>query len=593
MRRQNLGRATKAAENSGSYMSKTELTSMECPSCGGQTLVAPDGISAKCRYCGGTQILQHHTSQVDRLKDLPNASLDIRHREPTISLDMVRTKIIEEFGRDPIGLRDPETLDFKVAGGYLPVWFVETTVKCSWYGKYSETRTVTNYRTVTKTRNVTKRRSGGKPYSSRESYTEQEPYSTKETVWHPFNGTHDFLAHFQMAATGDFALENFILPRAVVPAKTQSGFPVAPPNHTVHSASFTQREAWEDHGCLKLISEQAHRECAIHAEQLDKVAPKVERVDFTLVYLPFAVVTYSANSREYRHLFDLADGSFMGDQVALDHTSVEAEAIKAEAHSADASQKEIDKTILDAKAEITRQHAQIFSPVAVWGSAFFLPGFLLLLSVNSRGNVLWVLFYLTLILLTIKYVMVELKAASEAEAMKQGIESSFPREKPWRSFITERRRDLLRLRRIDCDRTIMAVQLAPDAAIKHTIQMQRLRQLEEGEPELAWQEAERIACSLYENPRFGALAARASTAGLQASGEGTALGLENLWVGPSVWSPVPLLPSTSAGKTPSTSAGKPPGSIGWLIVWTMFYIFPGFIYYNLRSWPWQRLGNTN
>ena len=34
--------------------------------------------------------------------------------------------------------------------------------------------------------------------------------------------------------------------------------------------------------------------------------------------------------------------------------------------------------------------------------------------------------------------------------------------------------------------------------------------------------------------------------------------------------------------------GKPPGSIFWLVVWSFFYLVPGVIYYNVRSWPWQR-----
>ena len=559
---------------------------MECPTCGGQTQVAPDGISAKCRYCGGTQILQSPTAQFDRLKDLPNASLYIRHREPTISLDLARTKIIEEFGRDPIGLRDPETLDFKVEGGYLPVWFVKAMVKCSWYGKYSETRTVTNYRTVAKTRKVTMRPSDGKPYSGTEDYTVEEPYSAKETVWHPFNGTHDFSAHFQMAAAGDFTLENVFLPRAVDPVKTQSGFPNPPANHTVHSATVSQREAWEGHGCLKLISQQAHRECAIHAEQLDKVAPKVEWVDFMLVFLPFAVVTYSANRREYRHLIDLADGLFAGDQVALDHTSVEAEAIKSEAHSAYSSQKEIYDTVLDAKAEITRRRAEISSPLAVWQVAFVIPAILGLLSMFWRGtnkDFLQMLAGLTLIALIIKYWLVNAKVSDEYEAMKRVIESSFPRGVPWRNFITARRRDLLRLRRIDCDRTIMAVQLAPDAAIKQAAQMQRLRQLEEDDSELAWQEAEGIACSVYEIPRIVVPYASESSEGLEASAFTTLL--ENLWVF--------CFGGWLVQRPPNTNGGKPPGGIFWLVLFSMFYIVPGVMYYNRHSWPWQVPPNAN
>jgi len=419
---------------------------------------------------------------------------------PTISLDSARTKIIEEFERDPIGFRAPETLDMKVEGGYLPVWFVEATIHCSWYGKYSETRTVTKYRSVTKHRTVTKTRLNGEPYSTTESYTEQEPYTDTETVWHPCNGAHDFAAFFKMPANGDFALENAFLPREFDPGKTQSGFPTPEPKHLVHPATVTQREAWEKHGCLALITEQANRECASQAEQLEKVVPKVDRADFMLVFLPFAVVTYSANGREYRHLFDLTDGSFTGDMVALDHTSVDAEGLDSAVHLAHTSQREIDKKIADGQAEIARKRRDIFSPVRKWGWAFALPGLLFFVAAGSGYGLIWALFWLVLIGVSVKFLIIRSKASSEAEAMKQGIEAGFPKETPWRTFITDRRRDLLRLRRIVGDRTTITSQLPPDEAEKHSEHMQRLRQLEGEDSPQAVQEAERIACSLCEVP---------------------------------------------------------------------------------------------
>lgn len=44
---------------------------------------------------------------------------------------------------------------------------------------------------------------------------------------------------------------------------------------------------------------------------------------------------------------------------------------------------------------------------------------------------------------------------------------------------------------------------------------------------------------------------------------------------------VPSPPSRDA-------ADKPAGSVFWLVVWTLLYLMPGFLYYNVRSWPWQR-----
>ena len=491
-------------------MSNTQLIHMECPSCGGPLQVSPDGILAKCGYCGSTTLLQQPAALIERLKDFPNASLNIRHSTPTYSLKSAREKLIELFSSDPIGFRSPKTLDIKVEGHYVPYWYAKATIHCSWHGNYSETRTVTKYRTAAKERTIIETLNG-KTQSKVEKYTEQEPYADKETVWHPYNGSHDFPQLFMMPANGYLDSELGTIPAIYdpwsFPTRTQTGFPAPPPKHTVHPAIVTQREAWEKHECPTLITEQANRECESLAEKLSTVAPNVAQADFTLMFLPYAVITYFANAREYRHLFDLTVGFLTGDMLALDHTSVNNDAIYSEAHNAHASQTKIEEAIADGKRKIIQQRADIFSPFRKLPYLLFIPAlhavFRVLFSIgHPPPSNLFTPVLITLVPTVIIILYAYWTAESKAGDMARSIEATFSLETPWRTFVTTRRIELLRLSRIESDRATVPSQLSQNERQTNRTKIENLMQLESESSPHSIQEAESIAFALYKLPQF-------------------------------------------------------------------------------------------
>ena len=504
-------------------MSNTQLIHMECPSCGGPLQVSPDGILAKCGYCGSTTLLQQPAALIERLKDFPNASLNIRHSTPTYSLKSAREKLIELFSSDPIGFRSPKTLDIKVEGHYVPYWYAKATIHCSWHGNYSETRTVTKYRTAAKERTIIETLNG-KTQSKVEKYTEQEPYADKETVWHPYNGSHDFPQLFMMPANGYLDSELGTIPAIYdpwsFPTRTQTGFPAPPPKHTVHPAIVTQREAWEKHECPTLITEQANRECESLAEKLSTVAPNVAQADFTLMFLPYAVITYFANAREYRHLFDLTVGFLSGDMLALDHTSVNNDAIYSEAHNAHASQTKIEEAIADGKRKIIQQRADIFSQFQKLLYLLFIPAlhavFQMLFAIRQPQYHFFAPVIITLVPTVIIILYARRTAVSKATDMARSIEATFSLETPWRTFVTTRRIELLRLSRIEFDRATVPSQLSQNERRTNRIKIESLMQLESESSPHSIQEAESIAFALYKLPQFPRLSQLYSQAHLTA-----------------------------------------------------------------------------
>jgi hypothetical protein len=439
-------------------------------------------------------MLQQPAAQFDRLRDFPNASFTIRHCEPQVSLADVKARIIEEMKSDPVGFRAPETLEMNVEGGFTPVWCVEATTHCSWYGKYSETRTVTKYRTVQRSRTVTKTGWDGKPYSATEYHNEQEPYNATETVWHPANGAHDFATKFRLPANDQFERHARFLGGHLDPTDAHVGFPPPASKLPVQAAVTSQRKAWDKDDCMAAVKAQAERECAQHTEVLERVAPKLDRADFTLVYLPYASVGYRANGREYQHLFDLTDGRFTGDGIALDHSAVDVESLTAGVRTANASQGEIDRRIAEGKVEIDRKHKELYRPVRRWGWAFLVPGLLLLIALFGPGWV-WIPFFAALIPIAFVYHTEKSRASQAAQAMRQQIEARLPKGTPWRDFVAEHRLDLLRLMRITCDRNTTAdTSLAKTDAYRDIAR--RMRSLEEADPAETAKEAECIATAL-------------------------------------------------------------------------------------------------
>ena len=399
-----------------------------------------------------------------------------------ISLKEVKTRIIDEIRRDPAGFRKPESLDMEIQSGFFPVWIVEAAIHCSWYGKYAESRTVTKFRDAAK---------GGMQI--------QEPYSEIETSWHPCTGGHDFTAVFKMQANGSSVRDYNFLIRGFDLAKTRSGFPPPTLKCSVQPTTVTQREAWDKNRCSASIDDRAKKECQTQAEQLDKVSTKLESVGFTLVFLPFATIEYSANKRKYRHLFDLVDGAFSGDMIALDHALVDAEKLSSEARNAHSKQKDIDKQTAESKEKLRGWRKKTFSPVYNWAFGFIAPLLLFFIAVITGNSIAWVFFGLVLVAMIITYIIVFRQASSRYEAMKRKIEATLPKDTPWRTFVKKYRLDLIRMRRILEDQKVLS-ELPPDEAKSHIPRMQKLRQLEGVDSEESFHEAELMARTLCEGP---------------------------------------------------------------------------------------------
>lgn len=479
-------------------MAKTQLTSLECPSCGGQLDVSSDGASAKCRFCGSNQILQQPTAKFDRLKDLPFASFTIRHCEPKISLDSIKTKMLGWFREDPQGYRAPETLDMKIEVAYLPIWFVETTVNCSWYGKYSETRTVTRYRTVTKYIDIPDGNQYESRPSRRESYEVTEPYNDTETVWHPYNGSHAFVASFKMPANTDFSLASAFLPQNINIANTQSGYPNPSPEFIVHPAVITQREAWGANGCLARITAQAYSECANMAQCLENAVPNVASADFILVFLPFAVVTYAANGREFYHLINLVNGSFNGDWVALDRNSVNPKALLPELYAVHAKQSEIDQIRANVQAEINRKIAKVSWPKLGW--VFVIPVIVCFWAVHwDTVENRWSIFKLSLLWVFGIFFIVKMIEKILVAAIKKKGQTSYPKETPWCNFVVQHRQELCRLGRVTWDYCNFAANETPEKAMATFQELLKYRRLAEEDSQEAIQDADSCAHTLCDN----------------------------------------------------------------------------------------------
>lgn len=449
-------------------VTKPELTNLECPSCGGPLLLSPDGVFATCKYCGGTQMLQQATAQFDRLRDYPNAAFGVRHVDPKMTLDQAKGRIINEIKEDPIGYADPEELSMKVDGGFLPMWFIEASGSCFWNGKYSEQRTVTKYRTVQKSRTVPATTLfEGKPTTRTEYYTEQEPYNDIETIWHPTNGAHNFSSAFTVPANESLVGETQFLSSKQEISETESGFPPPIPDHQIQPALVTQRQAWDKGRCLDRIKAQAEAECSDKVEQLEGVAPKVEQVSFSLVFLPYGVTSCAANGREYRRLFNLVDGSCVGDYVPLNHNAVDVGALSRGGRDARTSQDEIDRRVAEGQAEMKRQRYELFREERKWRWGFAAPILFFILSLMARDTFVWVVFWLTAVASTVAYLVVRTKASGLAKKMEREVQSTLPTETPWADFVRGNRVSLLRAMRIACDKAARKDMQERAVAMRH------------------------------------------------------------------------------------------------------------------------------
>ncbi len=485
-------------------MTKANITNMACPNCGGQVKIGADGVFAKCQFCGSTHAVQQPAEQFERLKDYPNAGFNIRHIEHSISLDEAKAKVVEKITSDPLGFNNPESLNISVSGGYIPIWFVEVNVNCSWQGRYPEKRTITKYRTVLKERTVMKTTWLGN-HSAVEEYQEQVPYNVEETVWHSCSGFHDFLSDFTVIADEKLTSEFRLLNCKIDIKETKIGFPPPQSNFTVYPAYITQREAWEKNDCLKKIRNKAESECA-EGEQnkdIDKVSIRLENILFNLIYIPICFINYSANGREYRNFINLSDGLITGDSPALDINAVNIDTIKSTAKTAYEHQKAINNKINKGAEYINLKRREFFAPVYLCSIAFLIPIVLFCLTLSVIHSAL-VLRYLvvtftviSLLVVSYKFLRVYFSAKQNIQSVKNKVESVLPKDKPFEKYIKENAKAILCSKRIDLSYKSNALKMSCDEIHQLNQVLQHLRQLEEGTSQETYDEAKKVIADYF------------------------------------------------------------------------------------------------
>jgi WXXGXW repeat (2 copies) len=421
-------------------MAQGNIISLECRSCGGPVDLSVDGLFATCQYCGSKQMLQPTTSLFDRLKDFPNSTFHTRHIAPQLSSEVARDRLLDEIRNDPIGYKGVGALEVKVEGGFLPTWVIEAKIHCTWTGSNSEEYEVTLYRTVQKKRTV----------GNLTQYEDvQEPYTVTKTRWLKITGAHDFAHPFvrpaNVALGGPATVMLALLAKDL--SKSNAGLPPPLDGFSFVPATMTQREAWSD--SLDCIAKWGAQECVGQAEQIDGVSPTLTNVDFSLVFAPFAIVSYTLNDRDYKHVYDLVEGAYCGDPVPLDHASVDFEGLRSSAREKRSAQSRIDTIILEGQVSIARATRTAMRMARIWAIVASADALGWLMT-TEHTNVRSVFIGATVASgVALAYYWNRGKAA--AKDAKQSIESTFPKEAPWKDFVSARRADLIHLARLACD----------------------------------------------------------------------------------------------------------------------------------------------
>ncbi len=311
----NLTRAIET-ESVESAIVKGVLFELACTSCGGKLDYTSGSDVASCPFCGSLHLVRTESNQYNKLIDLESADLRIYHDLPKIS-DKDAISIIQKAIRsEKAGFKDLETLEMEVHCIYVPAWCIKTRVECSWHGEYSETRSVTKWRKVSKT-------------TGSRTYQVDEPYNDTETIWHPSSGSHKFEARIWAPATPGFSLDQLhATTSGLNGAGSIRGEPPISKHIGIASASKSQSQAWEEFNCDNRIEKIAWTECQSCIERLKSVRSVCASKDFSLTYLPIAVISYEANNCAFRHFLNLKTGRFSGD-LPLDEKEVQRECVTA------------------------------------------------------------------------------------------------------------------------------------------------------------------------------------------------------------------------------------------------------------------------
>ena len=308
-------RVNSRARLGGLQATPSNVVALSCKNCGGQLDYSGDDV-ATCLFCGSTNVFRQPASAVQRLRDLESGSLSVTYFQPTIAVNEAPDHIVSAIQHEPSGFKNPNSLQMNSEGMYFPAWRIDAVVQCAWRGEYSEQRTVTKWRKVTKG-------------SGNHSYQVDEPYNDTETIWHPQSGSHTFSTTLFTPAVSGFSQHQFNAALAGLGAVgDRRGHPASTSHFSVARPGKSQRQAWDEFQCSSRIEAEAYGECRPCIERLKSVSTVVTSKEFAMLYLPVAVVNYTANESQYRHFVNLRTGKFSGD-IPLDHNSIAQEAKKA------------------------------------------------------------------------------------------------------------------------------------------------------------------------------------------------------------------------------------------------------------------------
>lgn len=293
------------------------VVALTCQNCRGALNYTPGQELAYCPFCGSTHLVRLPVHPFDALRDVDASNLFVSHFLPSLSLQDASGIVVDAIRKVDGGFKQPERLKFEVTLTYMPIWQVEADVHCTWHGEYSEQRTVTKWRKVYNDP------PGGPRYEA------NEPYNAIETIWHPTSGTHRFSIHFTLTAAGVLSQNHLAaVSSGLARAAERRGQPAPGGVFSVAQPDLSQAQAWDATGTREGVDGVATSQCQNCVEHLTSVTPFIENRRFSLVFVPMALVRYTANESEHLHFVNLKSGAFSGD-LPSDESQVKAECLRA------------------------------------------------------------------------------------------------------------------------------------------------------------------------------------------------------------------------------------------------------------------------
>ena len=302
--------------------------SLSCRSCGAQLDYNENSDVATCPFCGSTNFLFEPTSETDRLRDMEDGSFRVLHYEPQLSDAQVHQCIMEAVRRDPVGCLKIGDVSWKIERVFFPVWRIDAQVHCTWHGVYQEEVQFTNYMTVTKKRAEMRVRDKWTPgehgpfHTEKQWVEEQVPYEEQEAYVdtklqnRPASGVHDFQHEFLLpAAMGIDHAQVAACGFNPTTGPLSDGRPSTAHSQAIARLCLSQSTAWSKADGNQFVQQVAEAQCraAVAQATISTVSCVIQSKQFSLAYLPVALLSYEWSGRRYRHFVNLVTGEFTGE----------------------------------------------------------------------------------------------------------------------------------------------------------------------------------------------------------------------------------------------------------------------------------------